>query len=192
VYTGIPSNSFFSTILEHEMAAGGREEQEEQEEGYESVPSRYPSVFSPLKNAGSGDPFAPFDGDDAAPSSLPPPLISDPPAAAAASASLLWSRPDRFNSCSPQPPACPASEGTAFAGGAGGASDLLSLFPGSSFARGSSNDSKPGSAGIDMPPNSLETLHALTKALPGKRAPAFSLQETSNPWDNVPDQPLVR
>jgi hypothetical protein len=50
--------------------------------------------------------------------------------------------------------------------------------------------------GIEMPPNSLETLHALTKALPGKRAAGvplpFNRRETSNPWDNVPDQPLVR
>jgi hypothetical protein len=49
--------------------------------------------------------------------------------------------------------------------------------------------------GIEMPPNSLETLHALTKALPGKRAAEplpFNRREASNPWDNVPDQPLVR
>jgi hypothetical protein len=50
--------------------------------------------------------------------------------------------------------------------------------------------------GIEMPPNSLETLQALTKALPGKRAAGgplpFNRREASNPWDNVPDQPLVR
>jgi hypothetical protein len=51
--------------------------------------------------------------------------------------------------------------------------------------------------GIEMPPNSLETLQALTKALPGKRAAAggplpLNRREASNPWDNVPDQPLVR
>jgi hypothetical protein len=68
------------------------------------------------------------------------------------------------------------------------------IFP--TLSSGSGYDSEPSPMGIEMPPNSLETLHALTKALPGKRAAGgplpFNRRETSNPWDNVPDQPLVR
>jgi hypothetical protein len=116
-FSGIPSNSFFSTILEDETTAGGGRDKEDEGKTLPTA-SYYPPVFS-------NDPFTPFDGEDTAPPSLPPPLISNP-----LPASQLWSPlpPELSNNRSPQSPVCPTPPFAA------GPSDLLSLFPSSSSA----------------------------------------------------------
>jgi hypothetical protein len=126
--SGIPSNSFFSTILEDETTAGGGRELEEEGKTL-PAPSSYPPVFS-------NDPFTPFDGEDPAPPSLPPPLLISNPLPA----SQLWSPlpPERTNNRSPQSPACPTPPPPF----AAGPSDLLSLFPSSSSA-GTVGNKKP-------------------------------------------------
>ena len=191
-YLGIPSCSF-STIQEYERTDSEERENDEAEEDVASS-SPLPPAFSPRLE----DPFAPLDSYDAPPISLPPPLISDQSVAPPRLSPLLLAMPESLFPLqgSPRrplsPPATPAN--------AGNDNLLLSLFPNqTSSAAALKRETSGGGGGdnraagmIEMPPNSLETLEELTRALPVKRAPNQLRREMYNPWDNVPDQPLVR
>ena len=151
--------------------------------------------FGPLED--DTEAFGPWDTDEALARSLPPPLISDPQAAAVAVASPSGQLPpgpepsvrkQGGHSSSVVPP-------PAFACGDG--ADLMSLFPcGPAAAAGHvDNNCVSDAMPADLASDSrgcLENFDAMLQTLPAMRAPSGLRRDTSNPWDNVPDQPLVR